>query len=228
VCGFWNINGFNADVLSDNYAIRVAGICVMDADIVGVAETHLRGNEVLDIPGYKWYGLNRKHIHRRAPCGSGGVGFLVRETLLESYSVQIIDDNNDSILWIALHGKFSDFCIKACVCYLPPENSTRAVNPVEFYDTLLTGIYEQQDDGVIYICGDLNSRCGDMLDFIVGVDDVPERDVVDFTTNKYGPILSEFLRDGNMCMLNGRHFVTNDFTCIRPQGSSVVDYCLLP
>ena len=28
-------------------------------------------------------------------------------------------------------------------------------------------------------------------------------------------------------MLNGRNFVKNDFTCVRPQGRSVVDYCLI-
>ena len=31
-----------------------------------------------------------------------------------------------------------------------------------------------------------------------------------------------------MCVLNGRSKGQNDFTCIKPQGLSVVDYCFVP
>ena len=31
-----------------------------------------------------------------------------------------------------------------------------------------------------------------------------------------------------MCVLNGRSKGQNDFTCVRPQGLSVVDYCFVP
>jgi hypothetical protein len=192
-----------------------------------VAETHLRGEDKLHIPGYVWYGHNRLLIHRRAPCGSGGVGFLVKEKLLDIFNIRVLDDSCEGILWIVLNNKYTSFCLKACVCYLPPENSPRAVNAAAFFDNLLTGIYEQQNDP-LFICGDLNSRCGDILDFIAGIDEVPHRDVIDFTKNKYGEPFCEFLRNGNCCMLNGRNYITNDFTCIRPQGSSVVDYCVVP
>ena len=36
-----------------------------------------------------------------------------------------------------------------------------------------------------------------------------------------------FLIKSNFCILNGRNCIKNDFTCIRPQGCSVVDYCLV-
>ena len=51
--------------------------------------------------------------------------------------------------------------------------------------------------------------------------------MVDFTCNDYCDILIQFLIDANFCILNGRNFLKNDFTCIRPQGCSVVDYCLV-
>ena len=37
-----------------------------------------------------------------------------------------------------------------------------------------------------------------------------------------------FLVDTNCCLLNGRNMSTNDYTCIKSQGASVVDYCLVP
>ena len=72
-----------------------------------------------------------------------------------------------------------------------------------------------------------NSRCGDSSDFIVGVDSLCERNIVDFKSNAFGDILIEFLINANMCILNGRNYVTNDFTSISTKGCSVVDYCLL-
>ena len=81
--------------------------------------------------------------------------------------------------------------------------------------------------GLVYICGDFNSRCGDNDDFIAGVDNICERNIVDFKTNYYGNVLLEFLINSNLCLLNGRNFTHNDFTSISAKGSSVVDYCIV-
>ena len=80
------------------------------------------------------------------------------------------------------------------------------------------------------ICGDFNARCADFQDCIAGVDSIPERQVIDFTANKHGELLCEFLINSNCCMLNGRNLESsaNEFTCIQSQGSSVVDYGLVP
>ena len=64
-----------------------------------------------------------------------------------------------------------------------------------------------------------------MVDFIEGVDCVGERNVLDFNVNKYGHLLLDFLLSSNVCMLNGRNFICNDFTCITSNGRSVDDYC---
>ena len=111
------------------------------------------------------------------------------------------------------------------MCYLPTENSSRAFDVNGFYDTLLADIYNYQNDGLIYVCGDFNSRCGDLDDFIRGVDDVCDRNVIDFSLNSYGKILIEFLINTNMCMLNGRGSGNNDFTSVSTIGNAVVDYC---
>ena len=92
---------------------------------------------------------------------------------------------------------------------------------------MLQNVYEYQNDGLVLICDDLNSRCGDSEDFISGVDCIPMRQVVDYKSNAYGDHLIQFLIDCNMCMLNGRNYICNDCTSISTKGHSVVDYCLV-
>ena len=43
-----------------------------------------------------------------------------------------------------------------------------------------------------YLCGDFSSRCGDLEDFIAGVDSIPDRNVIDYTINKEGERFCEF------------------------------------
>ena len=93
----------------------------------------------------------------------------------------------------------------------------------------MSGIYKYQDNGLIFICGDFNSRSGENADYIAGVDEVTDRDVVDFTCNFYGDIFIDFLVNANyiLRMLNGRNFIHNDFTSVSSKGSAVVDYCVV-
>ena len=74
----------------------------------------------------------------------------------------------------------------------------------------------------------MNSRCGDMTDYIEGVDNIPDRDIIDYDVNSHGDNLIDFLIGSNCCMLNGRNYVCNDFTRIGTTGRSVVDYCMIP
>ena len=66
------------------------------------------------------------------------------------------------------------------------------VDAQNFFDCLMTSICEYQKKGKMYICGDFNSRYGDMLVFIVGVDVVTDRNVTDVGINKYGHLFIEF------------------------------------
>lgn len=50
----------------------------MNCDILSIGETHLHVRNVIDINGYRWFGINRVAIHVNAPKPSGGVGILVR------------------------------------------------------------------------------------------------------------------------------------------------------
>ncbi len=194
-------------------------------DIIGIAETHLKGSDVLHVPGYQWFGQNRTALHHRARAGSGGVGFLVSECIVRAFNVSILDDATEGILWLQLQSKEDNFTYNVCVCYLPPENTTRDVDAQDFFETLLSHMHLFNNDGRFFICGDFNARCGDLDDFIGGVDDIPPRDVVDQVVNDYGEFLCNLLVSSNCCLLNGRNCKRNDFTSISNRGRAVVDYC---
>ena len=59
----------------------------LDLDLIGIVETHLKGDELLAVDGFKWFERNRKTVHFRARTGSGGVGFLVKNEILHDFNV---------------------------------------------------------------------------------------------------------------------------------------------
>ena len=90
---------------------------------------------------------------------------------MNTFTITVLDDEYEGILWLKLQSieNVNDcFCI--CVCYLPPENSTRAIHVNELFDTVITQMYTYQNYTIQFICGDFNSRCSDMEDYIAGVD----------------------------------------------------------
>ena len=48
--------------------------------------------------------------------------------------------------------------------------------------------YDYQHDGDVIICGDYNSRCCDESDHIEGVDNIPQREVLDYKLNHMGHV----------------------------------------
>ena len=201
-----------------------------ELDILCVAETKLLGQADLKVDNYTWFGHNRSQLHVNARTGSGGVGILVKNELLYTFDAAIIDNTHEGILWIQFKEKVSGEKFNICVCYLPPEGSTRNIDADEYFETLLSQVYCYQQNGPFFICGDFNSRISDTPDYIEGVDIVPVRDVIDFKRNAYGTKMIDFLLSSNCCVLNGRPGVCiqNDFTSISTKGLAVVDYCAVP
>ena len=198
---------------------------------MGVAETHLTGVQVASIAGYRWFGQNRTRLHHRARSGSGGVGLFISDRMCMDYNCEILDDSVEGILWLKLTAK-PHLCVNqvfsVAVCYLPPANSTRQVDAADFYENLLSDVFRFQKLGPFCIMGDFNSRCANVQDYIEGVDAIAERNIVDVLSNSYGELLIQFLISANCCILNGRNYHNNDFTCVSSKGLSVVDYILVP
>ncbi len=69
---------------------------------MGICETFLRGKSKLNIPNYKWYGQNCKWITKTAKRGSGGIGFLIHERVLQKFVVVELDNDVEKT-------KYNDF-----------------------------------------------------------------------------------------------------------------------
>ena len=160
---------------------RESCISILELDIIGIAETHLLHSQSLSLQQFAFYGHNRTQLHKHAKSGSGGVCLLVRKELLKIFDISILDKSCEGILWVSFKDRKSNYCFNVCTCYLPPHGSSRYVDAEEFYDKLLANIYEYQHLGKFIICGDFNSRLGDMADFIEGVDTIQERNIIDYS-----------------------------------------------
>ena len=81
----------------------------------------------------------------------------------------------------------------------------------------------------IILCGDVNSRIGQLSDSISGIDEIPQRKTIDKTTNQHGHTFVEFLNDSKFCLLNGRLCTENEFfTSVSTRRNAVVDYVCVP
>ena len=215
------------DTTKDKSVIQIASILMYDLDIIGIAETHLRDDTFPQLDGYTAFTHNRPQQHRRARCGSGGVCLLVKNYINELYNVSILDNKTEDILWVKFISKVTLCHINVCVCYLPPDGSSRHIDPSEFFSNLLSQIYLYQVCGPYLLCGDFNARCGDQQDFIEGVDEVQHREIIDYRKNGHGDLLVDFLINSNCVMLNGRCLGTNDYTSVSTKGLAVVDYAII-
>ena len=192
-----------------------------------MCETHLSGNDTIDLPGYKWLGFNRQLQHTLAPWTAGGVGMFIKHDLYNSFDISIVDRSYDGILGVKFAHKVSKYEFIVFSCYLPPQNSTWGRDAVSFYSHLLSQIYVNSDCDVI-ISGDLNSRIGSLQDTVPEIDNVINRIVLDKTYNQHGQCLIDFLHESKLCTVNGR--ISNDkddYTFIAGRGLSVVDYFLI-
>lgn len=80
----------------------------INCDIICVCETHLAKDDVINVPGFSWFGFNRVDIHKNAPKPSGGIGILVKTWILEHYNASVIDRSFDGILRLQFENRMND------------------------------------------------------------------------------------------------------------------------
>ena len=70
-------------------------------DIVGIEETHLINKQELKLKNHTNHigMIYRRDIHFCTDIGFGGVGFLIKKTLLNDFNVFVLDDSYKGILW---------------------------------------------------------------------------------------------------------------------------------
>ena len=146
-----------------NCELRTNMIKYCNCDIMCLCETHLKNDETIAIDGYKWIGNNRHNLHVNARKGSGGVGFLIKEILLNKIEILCVDKSIDGVVKLLLHHKLNGYNLILFGCYVPPENSSRGRVSHDIFSYLSTQIYQDitEVDNIV-ICGDLNARLGNL------------------------------------------------------------------
>ena len=199
-------------------------------DVYCLSETHLTGDNELQVDDYTWFGNNRTKIHARARKGSGGVGVLVRNELLKCFRAEVVNKSVEGVIILQLQHMITDHSVAIIVTYVPPENSSRGRQSNVIFSHLVSQLYLLSEEcDTLIMGGDCNARIGQMNDCISDVDVLPVREVIDHDKNSQGEEFIDFLHDVKCCVLNGR-FSTgkNNFMCISGNGRSVVDYIAVP
>ena len=135
----WNVCGWSLDPA---HKLRGNMIKALGLDVICISETFLTKDKCVILDGYTWFGNNRKSISKRAFRGSGGVGILIRNDILQHYNISIISDKFEGILWIQLNNGSGENMLGICCCYLPPSNSSRGDNSQDFFDSLKSLVIE--------------------------------------------------------------------------------------
>ena len=114
--GFQNVNGWT----ESNSDLRILIIKGCNCDILCS-----KRNDKIFVENFTWFGHNRLSLHVNARKGSGGVGFLLHNSVLIQYNVDCINRTIEGVLIISLCHKQAETKIVLLGCYLPPEHSTR-------------------------------------------------------------------------------------------------------
>ena len=131
--------------------------------------------------------------------------------------------------------------IYICLCYIPPENSrlyASHLRDFDYFDYIGDDVRHFSNIGDVYLCGDLNSRCGVLSDRVeqlglgrfvdLPVEDdlsspIAVRESYDAYVNVFGHKLISLCKEQDMLIVNGR-LEPGRFTCITQAGASLVDY----
>ncbi len=76
-----------------------------------IGESFLMGKYVVKVLANKYFPHSNTRIDRNAKQGSGGIGIFVHHRLLSIFDVNILDDTEESMLWIKMSSEVSDFIL---------------------------------------------------------------------------------------------------------------------
>ena len=237
-----NIQGFSRSKFND----IMHEILLRDYDFICLCETWLRsGDPDIDnlLPNYSCVNKTRHHRNRRAKRGSGGILLFIHKDI--NRYVEVIDSTaREDRIWLQIHVAKEKKIIFCCFAYMPPADSVVTCNEASQWSTLEREVAEYTTQGDVILCGDLNARVGNLLDYIMNDSSphieqyysgyesdnaIPQRTNQDVQTNTQGKRLIDLCISSGIRILNGRHNgdPSGKFTCYTPRGCSVVDYVVM-
>ena len=218
-----------------------------NSDVILLTETWTNEQSKIELEGFTCFMLNRNK-HQRARRDSGGLVIYIRNEFCDGNT--LVKVNEGCIIWVKLYGELFhiDSDLYVCLCYNTPVGSSRAnYSDRSVFDMILDDIlyFEAHLNGNCHfiVCGDLNARTANLPDYVASdslqlSDLLPEDYVIDSplprvsedkVSNEYGNQLLEFCKATGLRLANGRLGEDKNigrFTCIKGNGSSVVDYVL--
>ena len=246
----WNIQGAFNNINGSRY-------CKLSTDaefightseylIFGLVETQHTAEDIpqMQIPEYKCFQVCRKKLKRGRK--SGGICVYVHNSISSGVS-KVNTAGSESIL-IKLSSTFFSFerDITVSFTYCVPHGSSYQArtqfDPLEDFEHKISN---NSDNSDLVCLGDFNARTAVKPDYIVSDDntDIPvmgqhfapdtvaafPRGNLDTVTNSYGDRLLELCQSVPLRICNGRKLgdILGSYTCYKPNGQSVVDYCLV-
>lgn len=73
-CRGWSVKPY-----VDQAILRKCILEYFQCDVLALTETFLRGDKILNVEGYTFYGHNKPTFHKNTTRGSAGVGVLVKK-----------------------------------------------------------------------------------------------------------------------------------------------------
>ncbi|VDI19713.1 Hypothetical predicted protein [Mytilus galloprovincialis] len=217
---------------------------IVKYEVILLTETHLGHNTSVNIDGYRYYPVCRPQSTNARFYG--GLGILIKNDIRNG--IKILQNTSKDYQWL----KFDKFYFNLkkdlflCLAYIIPSNSYYAG---QSEDDILESIEKDiatkfNNQGHIILCGDLNARTGSEPDFIQddsSDDHIPlynnyNCDIIqqircsnDCKVDNRGKQLLDLCISSKLCIVNGRLWgdSSGKFTCIKPTGSSVVDYVVM-
>ena len=195
--GHLNVTGWT----STNDRLRKTIVMETNFDSLGLCETHIGGNDQLQIQLDLY--IIYSHKENGCPIYIRGVALIIHKRILHDYKV-ISVEKFPGILSVELKNNDTNHSIHIAECYISPENSPYGRDPESVFNQLEEIVYEKTahiDD--LIILGDFNARTGKLTDYNQDVDQTVDQEILDETVNGHGRVLIDFLKDSKIIMLNG-------------------------
>ncbi len=133
-------------------------MCGLQADVALLSETWCTDENNINLTGFTAFNKKCSIAHINTRRGTGGLAFVVKNEVLVNYTVKQIYIDREEIIVLRLVHKLTGFSLMLLGIYLPPETSVYSQDPDQFFESLVSFLYEYCNDDLIVLLGDVNTR----------------------------------------------------------------------
>ena len=225
--GCLNVRGLKIASQSDKVSDIGAVLRDKGVNICAVQETWLDPSiDEIMLPGYHFVGSAGYPTSTRL---GGGTGFLIGDDMVSDVDTLVWRGKRHAqATWVRVKGTNRRNHLIIASVYVPPVSDTRSSADVTAdFENLAIDIEYWSKKSKVLVCGDLNARIGNSSGETAEVYPRVPRFGED-AINAEGKALIQLLAQCDLFSLANRFGPETQYTCLRTQGNSVVDYLLGP